>query len=258
MEENESEFIGDKVIGHLTSFGKLVAYDGSYHQAYPRAGVGAITECVLNSFPRGRAKIKTAEKVKKIEEGRKIETDKGEYSADSVVYSGYVKHLPEIVDDLPKEYIQSLKTLEQTRSITIWVGLDERLPFFDYKGTEIWFEEGKHFWAMATSNYNESFAPKNKQLVGFTSILEDDADKEKKRLMNSIETALPGIEKHIEFDHTQITVPEKAAITVGSSFPPQITPVKNLYLVGTDTDTRSMGVTRAAYSVVELLRYLDV
>jgi all-trans-retinol 13,14-reductase len=255
-EETESEFIGDKVVGKITSFAKLVSYDGSYHQAYPRAGVGAITDSIVNSFPRGMVEVRTGEKATSIDGSAKasgVTTKEGEYRAESVVYSGYMKDLPALTDALPKKYEQDLKTLEQSTSITVWLGLDHRMREFDYSGSEIWFEEGKAYWAMPTSNYNESFAPPGKQLVGFTSIIEGEPRGEERALMDSIYSSLPRIERHVEFRHVQVTIPEKAAITVGSRFPNPKSPLRGLYLVGTDTDVRSMGVTRASFSVLEML-----
>lgn len=66
--------------------------------------------------------------------------------------------------------------------------------------------------------------------------------------------AVPGIENKIEMTHYQVTIPEKAAVTINGYFAGTRSPVRNLYLAGTDTDSRSMGVTRAAYSVLELLK----
>ncbi|MCE8423866.1 MAG: NAD(P)/FAD-dependent oxidoreductase, partial [Candidatus Methanoperedens sp.] len=63
-----------------------------------------------------------------------------------------------------------------------------------------------------------------------------------------------GIENRIEMTHLQVTIPEKAAVTINGFFAGPRSPIPNLYLVGTDTDNRSMGVTRAGYSVLELLR----
>ena len=54
--------------------------------------------------------------------------------------------------------------------------------------------------------------------------------------------------------HYQVTIPEKAAVTINGFFAGTRSPVRNLYLAGTDTDSRSMGVTRAAYSVLEMLK----
>jgi all-trans-retinol 13,14-reductase len=56
--------------------------------------------------------------------------------------------------------------------------------------------------------------------------------------------------------HYQIIIPEKAAVTINGFIAGQRSPIANLYLAGTDTDNRSMGVTRAAYSVLELLRVM--
>jgi len=260
-EENESEFLTDKIMGSINSFSKLISYDGSYHQAYPRGGVGVITDAIIRSFPPGRVTVKTGETVTSITdlgEGKEVVTDKGSYTSGIVVYSGFMKQLPDLVDGLSKEYVKNLKNLQQTQSITTWIGLDERLPAFDYHGTEIWFgfDGGKHYWGMPTSNYNASFAPKDKQLVGITAILEGEKGNDEKRLMDAVETAIPGIEKHVEFTHTQVTVPEKAAITTDANFPNQACDIDGLYLVGTDTDIRSMGVTRASFSVIELINIL--
>jgi len=257
-EETESEFIGDKLMGKITSFAKLLSYDGSYHQAYPTGGIGAITDCIVSSFPRGRVDVRCGEEVKSIDGAEHVTgvaTDKAEYEADTVVYSGYMRELPSLTRSLPADYASSLDSLEQTESVTVWLGIDRKMKEFDYMGAEIWFEEGKPFWGMSTSNYNESFAPPGKQLIGFTAIMDGHARDEEKRLLESIYTAHPHIEDRVVFKHVQVTTPEKAAITVGSKFPSPKSPIKGLYLVGTDTDIRSMGVTRASYSVVEMLKH---
>jgi phytoene dehydrogenase-like protein len=66
--------------------------------------------------------------------------------------------------------------------------------------------------------------------------------------------AVPDIENKIEMTHYQVTIPEKAAVTIHGYFAGTRSPVNNLFLAGTDTDSRSMGVTRAAYSVLEMLK----
>jgi phytoene dehydrogenase-like protein len=55
----------------------------------------------------------------------------------------------------------------------------------------------------------------------------------------------------------QIIIKEKAAVTIDGKFADIRTPIKNLYLAGTDTDKRSMGITRASYSIIELLKTLN-
>ena len=128
---------------------------------------------------------------------------------------------------------------------------------FKYVGSEIWFKDTP-YWAMPTSNYDPSLAPKGKQLVGFAFFM-DEGNDESKDIKNAYETifrAIPNIEDRIEMKHHQVIVPEKAAVTLNGKFADIRTPVKNLYVAGTDTDKRSMGVTRAAYSILEMLKVL--
>ncbi|MBU0762108.1 MAG: NAD(P)/FAD-dependent oxidoreductase [Candidatus Altiarchaeota archaeon] len=257
-EEVESDFIGDKIMGQIASFGKLIAYDGSYHQAYPRAGAGAITDSILLSMPKNKVEIRTGETVTEIGGVDKVDsvsTKKDSYDTELVVYSGFMSSLPSLSKNLPKDFTHQLSTLEQTTSLTLWLGLEAKLKEFDYLGSEICFgfDEGKHYWAMPTSNYNSSFAPKGKQLIGLTSILEGDPKKEEKRVLETLYGIIPSVEGRVGFKHVQTTVPEKAAITVGSQFPGSKSPIDGLYLVGTDTDVRSMGVTRASFSIISLL-----
>jgi len=261
LEERESQFFGDKVIGGIANIGKLLAYDGSYHQAYPTKGVQVITDCIVDSFPRGKVTVKTSEKVLNLgvdEKVKVVETDKRSYRCSFIVYSGYMKELPKICDTISESFKTQLMSLEQSKSITIWLGLSQKLEELNYLGSEVWFESGKSYWAMPTSNYNRFFAPSGCQLVGFTGIVEEQVKKEQKSLYESIYTAIPVLEDKVVMDHVQVSVPEKAAITVGSRFPTPKSEVEGLYLVGTDTDTRSMGVTRASFSILELLKQVRV
>ncbi|MDL5502830.1 MAG: NAD(P)/FAD-dependent oxidoreductase, partial [Candidatus Methanoperedens sp.] len=101
-----------------------------------------------------------------------------------------------------------------------------------------------------------SIAPKGKQLVGFTFVIDEknNIESEKKKALELVQRAVPGIENKTDMTHYQVTIPEKAAVTINGYFAGTRSPVRNLYLAGTDTDSRSMGVTRAAYSVLEMLK----
>jgi phytoene dehydrogenase-like protein len=112
---------------------------------------------------------------------------------------------------------------------------------------------------MPISNYDHSLAPKDKQLIGFSFVIDETKDEKEeiKKSYNMIFRAHPNIENHIEMQHEQIMVPEKAAVTINGKFADIRTPVRNLYLAGTDTDKRSMGITRASYSIIELLKILN-
>jgi all-trans-retinol 13,14-reductase len=113
-------------------------------------------------------------------------------------------------------------------------------------------------WVVPISNYDKSLAPKGKQLVGFMSRLPEGAnpEKEKKKALGGIYRIMPELEDKVDMIHYQTLIPEKAAWTISTQFTGIRTPMKDFYLAGTDTEKRSMGITRASYSVLKLLETL--
>ncbi|MEE8402303.1 MAG: NAD(P)/FAD-dependent oxidoreductase, partial [Candidatus Hydrothermarchaeaceae archaeon] len=246
---------------HFSRFIKLARHNASHNQCYPRGGVEAIVKSAEYSLPKNMVDIRLNESVTSIhvEDGhvKGVGTSEDSYDANTVVYSGYAKYLPKLVNsDLPPSYVENLKRIKQTTALAIWLGLSSRAQEFNYKGSEIWFEEGKPYWAMPTSNFDPHLAPMGKQLIGFAFVVEDDLKKERKRALDTIYTALPDIERRVEMEHVQVAVPEKAAATVDCYFPSPKSPINGLYLVGTDTNSNSMGITRASYSVLDCLRLM--
>jgi len=245
---------------HFKKIIKLAKHDYNQH-GYPLGGIESISSSVLNSIPKNKVTFKTNEKaIKLIVKNNRIkgvQTDKETYYADTVVYSGFVKDLPFLTDKLSSKYILELKKIKQTKSVTLWLGLKKKLPELSYNGSEVYFETETPYWAVPISNFDSNLAPKDKQLIGFTTVLKEESlEKQVEKLKKTIFTAIPNIEENIEFEHSQITVPEKAAVTIGVKFPSPKSPIKGLYLVGTDTDMRSMGITRASYSVLEALKFM--
>ncbi len=241
----------------LTSFGRLATNQASCSQGYPRQGLKALLNTILQSLP-DNVEIMTENKVNRIitEDGKAIGVEADDtYHSNMVIHTGFAKDLPKMTEQLPASYIQELDEIDQTKSLTIWLGLDQVMEEFSYIGSEIWYKDFP-YWAMPISNYDSSLAPKGKQLVGFAFIIDSNNSEkvEIEKAYNTIYRAVPGIEKHIEMKHEQIGVPEKGAVTINGKFANVRTPIKNLYLAGTDTDNRSMGITRAAYSVIELLK----
>ncbi|WP_292486491.1 NAD(P)/FAD-dependent oxidoreductase [Methanohalobium sp.] len=249
------------LLDSISSLSKLATNNVNFCQGYPRGGLKSILNSVLYSFP-DNVDIITGEEVSTIFTGNNVvegvETANGNvYRSDVVVYTGMCRDLPRTIDNLPSRYKSKLENIKISKSLTIWLGLSQKMDELNYCGSEVWFKN-KPYWAMPTSNYDSSFAPKGKQVVGFSFIMDEYSDT-KSNIENAYKTiynAIPGIENYVEMKHEQITIPEKAAITTNGNFADIKTPIKNLYLAGTDTDRRSMGITRAAYSVVELLKTL--
>ncbi len=249
-----------QIVNRISSLGRLATNQVSQNQAYPRGGLKSLLNAVLYSLPR-TVEIKVESPVARIlqEDGKAVgvETKEGEsYTAGTVIHSGFARDLPRLVEELPPDYLKDLEGIDQSRSLTIWLGLKEKMEEFNYIGSEVWFKE-KPYWAMPISNYDPSLAPPGKQLVGFMfAINSKDIKGETRKARETILEAIPGIEDRIEMEHHQLTIPEKAAVTINGYFPSPRSPVEGLYLVGTDTDRRSMGITRASFSVLELLKVL--
>jgi phytoene dehydrogenase-like protein len=260
---NGGGYISEETNGikkHLSKFIKLARYSGGVqNHGYPKGGIQSIILSILHSFPKS-VEIKLSTEVKKIviEDNKvhSVETENDVYYAETIVYSAPVKNLPKLISNLPKEYSTQLNSLRQATTLTIWIGLSRKIPEFNYTGSEIGFEGKASYWAMPTSNYDPSLAPNNKQLIGFTSIPKGNVIKHKKKLLDTIYHAIPSISDYMEFEHVQITNPEKAAITIDTKLPSPKTYIDGLYLVGTDTDYRCMGITKAAFSVLEVLKFM--
>ncbi|MCK4637113.1 MAG: NAD(P)/FAD-dependent oxidoreductase [Methanomicrobia archaeon] len=237
---------------YLSKLIKMLTKKGAEDQGYPKGGIRTIIDCMVQSLD---AEIITEEGVKEIliENNRVIgvKSQNGVYKGKTVIYSGYASELPDIAD-LPENYKEELRRLEKVHTLTLWMGLKRK--YFDKMGSEIWIEP--RCWAVPVSNYDPDLAPKGRQLVGFGFILpkEYNLEEEKKKAFDGIKKIFPGIEKDVDFMYWQVLVPEKAAWSINQKMPGNVTPVSGLYLVGTDTTEKSMGITRASYSVLNLMK----
>lgn len=257
---DEDKGANKKSKNHIEKIKKLVK-GGYASQGYPLGGIQKITDAAIASMPTKKVTFNKNEEVLEIIYTKRkvsgVRTNIGNYEADLIIYSGFVKDLPKLTKGINPGYIKKIDELVQTKSMTLWLGLKEIMPEFSYQGSEVCFNTNTPYWAIPVSNYDPNLAPKNKQLIGFsTTIREENDNKQLQKLHNTIYKTIPGIKSKIEFEHVQVTIPEKAAITTSGEFPSPRSPIHGLYLVGTDTDIRSMGVTRASYSVLEALKYM--
>ncbi|MCD6127803.1 MAG: NAD(P)/FAD-dependent oxidoreductase [Methanomicrobia archaeon] len=239
---------------YLSKIIKLLTKKGAEDQGYPKGGIRTIINCIVQSL---NAEIKTGEEVKEILTENNtaigVKTQKREYKGKMVIYSGYASELPNIVE-VPEDYERELRKLEKVYTLTLWLGLNKK--YFDKMGSEIWIDP--KCWVVPVSNYDPDLAPEGKQLVGFGFVLpkEYNLEEEKKKALDGIKRIFPEIEEDIDFIHWQVLVPEKAAWCINQKMPGNLTPIKNLYLVGTDTTEKSMGITRASYSVLNLMEVI--
>ncbi len=249
-----------RVAQPFTSLERLATNEVNNSQGYPRKGLKALLNAILYSLPE-TVEIKKECEVTSIlvQDGKVSGVEADEiYSSDLIIYTGFATELPKLIKDLPDDYAGDLNGIVHSKSLTIWLGLAEEFPEFNYTGSEIWFKDFA-YWAMPISNYDPSLAPKDKQLVGFSFVIDENKSEEHelKQAYETIFNAHPKIENYIEMQHEQFIIPEKAAVTIDGKFADIRTPIRNLYIAGTDTDKRSMGITRASYSIIELLKILN-
>jgi all-trans-retinol 13,14-reductase len=256
-----SRFVDNKIhnprlIPYIGKLYDLFITDGAKDQGYPMGGLQSIVNSILASFPDNMVEIRKNEPVIKIEGDEQIEqviTKEESYDCNTAIYSGFASDLPNLIDNLPLEYTNNLTSIKKVNSLTIWLGLTKK--FFTKCGSEMWIDTDPYAWVVPTSNYDPSLAPKGNQLVGFAFTLPGDYDAPTTRIkaFNAIVDNLPDVEKYIDMIHYQELIPEKASWGINSGFGDVITPIKNLYCVGTDTEKRSAGVNRSAYSVLKCL-----
>lgn len=233
-------------------------------QYYPKGGVQKIVDSINYSLP-STVQINLAERltaINTVNNGSKekltgVKTDKGTYETEILIYSGFATDLPNLVQaPLPRRYVDNLSKIEKVQSLSIWLGLDE--PVFKDEGSEMWVSTSPdkfHTWLIPTSNYDPYLAPKGKHLVGFAFVVPDGVSRDKAREIarHTIFDNIPALEKYHNMIHYQELVPEKATWSIKSGFGDVVTPIENLYCVGSDSFKRSMGLTRAGYSILKML-----
>jgi len=233
-------------------------------QYYPKGGIQKIVDSLMYSMPQN-VKINLGEELlaintvkgKRSQDVTGVTSNKGEYQTDAVIYSGFATDIPKLIrDPLPKRYVDNLSKIEKVKSLSIWLGLDEKI--FKEDVSEMWVSTTRdklHTWLIPTSNYDPSLAPKGNQLVGFAFIVPEGMGSEemKRKARHTIFSNIPALEKHMDMIHYQELVPEKATWNMNAGFGDVSTPIGNMYCVGSDSFKRSMGLTRTSYSIIKML-----
>lgn len=223
---------------------RMLNHGTRHDQYYPVGGIQTLTDCILEGVTSEIRK----EEVVYIDVKRKyVSTPENEYQYDFVVYSGMARDLHGITD-LPSEYNHMLSQLTSVTALIVWVGTCDAV--IQNTGSEIWVDTDPPCWMMPTSVYDPGLAPEGCHLLGFAFPYQDHLEK---KALHAIEEVFPDLS--IDMIHYQVLQPDKAAWTT-VPFPSVKTPLPDVYLVGTDTIKKSMGITRASYSVLQLLNTL--
>ncbi|UCH04548.1 MAG: FAD-dependent oxidoreductase [Candidatus Thorarchaeota archaeon] len=168
--------------------------------------------------------------------------------------------MPKIVTSNRPDVVQFFERWSQmrvTQGVTIWLGLDE-VVIGDRKSRVI-VHPRPETWMISLSSFDPSCAPTGKELLGIATILHEGRTAEE--MVNAVKSN--GLKeyheevlKHIEMEHVQTSYATRAALIPGQTDldrPGPETPIKGLYIVGTDTSGSGVGLQQAANSAEGVL-----
>jgi phytoene dehydrogenase-like protein len=109
-------------------------------------------------------------------------------------------------------------------------------------------------WMVSVSSFDPSCAPPGKELVAIAMMAEPGKSVEEHISMmkgNGLEQYHHGLLDHIEMEHVQTSYATRAKLIPGQTDldrPGPRTPIRGLYIVGTDTAGSGVGLQQAAQS----------
>ncbi len=198
--------------------------------------------------------------------------EKGEHVRGLVVRGKELEHnlvisniplwsMPKIVASERPEAVQFFERwshMRATQGVTIWLGLDE-VVVGDRKSRVI-VHPRPETWMISLSSFDPSCAPRGKELLGIATILREGRTAEEMVdavKSNGLKEYHGEILKHIEMEHVQMSYATRAALIPGQTDldrPGPETPIKGLYIVGTDTAGSGVGLQQAANSAEGVVR----
>lgn len=197
-------------------------------------------------------------------------------SVQSIVVSGMTLEHNLIVSNIPlwsmpkiiqtedvqvSSFFERWSHMEPTRGVTLWLGLD-KIVIGDRKSRVI-VHPNPNFWMVSVSSFDPSCAPKGKELIAIAAILPESSKPQEvvdAVKQNGLAIYHPEVLNHIEMEHIQSSYATRAALIPGQTNldrPGPGTPIRGLYIVGTDTAGSGVGLQQAANSAEGVIRALE-
>ncbi|MHA1577070.1 MAG: phytoene desaturase family protein [Candidatus Thorarchaeota archaeon] len=158
------------------------------------------------------------------------------------------------------EFFQECCSMEITQGITLWLGLD-KVVIGDRK-SRVLVHPTPNRWIISISSFDPTSAPEGKELIGIAALRDPSMSVEEQVEVlksNGMEKYYPEILEHIEMEHVQTSYATRAALIPGQTDidrPGPRTPIKGLYIVGTDCAGEGVGLQQAAKSAEGVLAAL--
>ncbi len=246
----------DKESSKLGSAKRLILGSGEYDEGYVIGGMDGLIKSVIETINGDFVLNAPVEQIHEEEGAVTGCTVSGKVISHSTIVSNIpLWAMPDIVqseDTETLEFFKSWSNLRPTTGITLWLGLNR--PIIGDRKNRVLVHPNPNRWIVSISSFDPSCAPVGKELVAIAMMtIPGKSRDEMIEIMkgNGLEKYLPGILDHVEMEHVQMSYATRAALIPGQTDldrPGPRTPIKGLYIVGTDTAGSGVGLQQAAQS----------
>ena len=218
-------------------------------EGYPKGGIKTVTDTLIEKTRKAGAKLYINSEVTEI---KKTKTDfrvsiKGkEYDFDKIVYTAPIQTLPHLID-LPSDFENKIGRATPWRGITIWLGINKLY----FKKARLHFADSFFPVILPTSLFDTSLAPKNHQLIGVaTGLTKRKVEKDYaiNKILDAVEYNYPNLLNFEVFRHVQFLNLSSTKQGISDEKFQYKTPIKGLFLAGTNVFEEKVGVNWTAYT----------
>ena len=255
----------DKESSTLASVKKLLFGSDDYDEGYVIGGMEGLIKRVIETI-NGNYVLNTPVEQILEEDGRVIGCS---VAGKTISHNRIVSNIPLwSMSDIVKssnvevvDFFERWSTMRPTHGITLWLGLNKQV-IGDRKNRVI-VHPLPNRWIVSISSFDPSCAPEGKELVAVAMMTIPGKSKEEMvEIMkgNGLEKYYPGILDYVEMEHVQMSYATRAALIPGQTDldrPGPRTPIKGLYIVGTDTAGSGVGLQQAAQSADGVVKALS-
>jgi phytoene dehydrogenase-like protein len=246
----------DKESSKLGSAKRLIFGSGEYDEGYVIGGMEELIKKVIETI---NGEYVLSAPVEEIQEQDGFVTGctvAGKILSHNRIVSNIpLWAMPDIVKSGNVETVDFFKRwsdMKPTHGITLWLGLNKTV--LGDRKNRVLVHPNPNRWIVSISSFDPSCAPEGKELIGIAMMTIPGKSKaEMVEIMkgNGLEEYYPGILHHVEMEHVQMSYATRAALIPGQTDldrPGPRTPIKGLYIVGTDTAGSGVGLQQAAQS----------
>ncbi len=254
----------DKESGKLEQTKRLLLGSDEYDEGYVIGGMEGLLDRVIEAINGDYVLNAPIEKIHESNGSVTGLTVAGKRIDHSVIISNIpLWDMPKIVDTASsdtKAFFERWSSLLPTRGITLWLGLDQ-VVIGDRKN-RVLVHPNPNRWIVSISSFDSSSAPEGKELVAMAMMaIPGKSVEEQITIMKShgFDKYFPEVLEHIEMEHVQMSYATRAALIPGQTDldrPGPKTPIKGLYIVGTDTAGSGVGLQQAANSAEGALQVM--